>query len=111
LRRDRDILVFDPVHCYGLPGYLQIIELLEPARASGRLLLSRLLRLAAVIAAPEPEAVTARCTGSLMTRSPVLRVTRDAAVGPSIPAIELLPDDHSPRRPLREAAPVRAICI
>jgi D(-)-tartrate dehydratase len=29
LRRDRDILVFDPVHCYGLPGYLQIIELLE----------------------------------------------------------------------------------
>jgi len=29
LRRDRDILVFDPVHCYGLPGYLQIIGLLE----------------------------------------------------------------------------------
>ena len=29
LRRDRDILVFDPVHSYGLPGYLQIIELLE----------------------------------------------------------------------------------
>lgn len=29
LRRDRDILVFDPVHCYGLPGYLQIIETLE----------------------------------------------------------------------------------
>ncbi|MBI3196426.1 MAG: mandelate racemase [Rhodospirillales bacterium] len=29
LRRDRDILVFDPVHCYGLPGYLQIIEALE----------------------------------------------------------------------------------
>jgi L-alanine-DL-glutamate epimerase-like enolase superfamily enzyme len=27
--RDRDILVFDPVHCYGLPGYLQIIRLLE----------------------------------------------------------------------------------
>ncbi len=26
LRRDRDILLFDPVHCYGLPGYLQIIE-------------------------------------------------------------------------------------
>ncbi|MGL4290402.1 MAG: enolase C-terminal domain-like protein [Phreatobacter sp.] len=25
LRRDRDILVFDPVHCYGLPGYLDII--------------------------------------------------------------------------------------
>jgi L-alanine-DL-glutamate epimerase-like enolase superfamily enzyme len=29
LRRDRDVLVFDPVHCYGLPGYLRIIELLE----------------------------------------------------------------------------------
>ena len=29
LRRDRDILLFDPVHCYGLPGYLQIIETLE----------------------------------------------------------------------------------
>jgi L-alanine-DL-glutamate epimerase-like enolase superfamily enzyme len=29
LRRDRDILVFDPVHCYGLPGYLQIVERLE----------------------------------------------------------------------------------
>ena len=29
LRRDRDILLFDPVHCYGLPGYLEIIELLE----------------------------------------------------------------------------------
>jgi L-alanine-DL-glutamate epimerase-like enolase superfamily enzyme len=28
VRRDRDILVFDPVHCYGLPGYLQIVELL-----------------------------------------------------------------------------------
>ena len=29
LRSDRDILVFDPVHCYGLPGYLQIVEVLE----------------------------------------------------------------------------------
>ena len=29
LRRDRDILLFDPVHCYGLPGYLQIIATLE----------------------------------------------------------------------------------
>lgn len=29
LRRDRDVLLFDPVHCYGLPGYLQIVELLE----------------------------------------------------------------------------------
>lgn len=29
LRRNRDVLVFDPVHCYGLPGYLQIIELLQ----------------------------------------------------------------------------------
>jgi D(-)-tartrate dehydratase len=29
LRRERDILLFDPVHCYGLPGYLQIIEAME----------------------------------------------------------------------------------
>jgi D(-)-tartrate dehydratase len=29
LRRDRDILLFDPVHCYGLPGYLQILQALE----------------------------------------------------------------------------------
>jgi len=29
LRSDRDILLFDPAHCYGLPGYLQIIEVLE----------------------------------------------------------------------------------
>lgn len=29
LRRDKDILLFDPVHCYGLPGYLQIVEVLE----------------------------------------------------------------------------------
>ena len=29
LRRDRDILLFDPVHCYGLPGYLQIVEAME----------------------------------------------------------------------------------
>lgn len=29
LRRDRDILLFDPVHCYGLPGYLQIVRTLE----------------------------------------------------------------------------------
>ncbi len=26
LRRDRDVLVFDPVHCYGLPGYLPIVD-------------------------------------------------------------------------------------
>ena len=26
LRRAGDILLFDPVHCYGLPGYLKIIE-------------------------------------------------------------------------------------
>ena len=26
LRRDRDILVFDPVHCYGLPGFLRIVD-------------------------------------------------------------------------------------
>ncbi|MBS0219322.1 MAG: mandelate racemase [Proteobacteria bacterium] len=29
LRRDRDILLFDPVHCYGLPGYLQIVDAME----------------------------------------------------------------------------------
>jgi L-alanine-DL-glutamate epimerase-like enolase superfamily enzyme len=28
LRRDRDILLFDPAHCYGLVGYLQIVEAL-----------------------------------------------------------------------------------
>jgi L-alanine-DL-glutamate epimerase-like enolase superfamily enzyme len=28
LRRDRDILLFDPVHCYGLPGYLEIVTAL-----------------------------------------------------------------------------------
>ena len=28
LRPKQDILVFDPVHCYGLPGYLQIIDAL-----------------------------------------------------------------------------------
>jgi D(-)-tartrate dehydratase len=26
LRPDRDILLFDPVHCYGVPGYLQILD-------------------------------------------------------------------------------------
>lgn len=31
LRRDRDILLFDPVHCYGLPGYLKIIDTLTGA--------------------------------------------------------------------------------
>ncbi len=29
LRRDRDILLFDPAHCYGLVGYLQIVEALK----------------------------------------------------------------------------------
>jgi L-alanine-DL-glutamate epimerase-like enolase superfamily enzyme len=29
LRREHDILLFDPVHCYGLPGYLQIVEAME----------------------------------------------------------------------------------
>jgi L-alanine-DL-glutamate epimerase-like enolase superfamily enzyme len=29
LRPDRDVLVFDPVHCYGLPEYLRIIQMLE----------------------------------------------------------------------------------
>ncbi len=28
LRPPQDILLFDPVHCYGIPGYLQIIECL-----------------------------------------------------------------------------------
>jgi L-alanine-DL-glutamate epimerase-like enolase superfamily enzyme len=28
LRQDRDVLVFDPVHCYGLPGFLHIVEYL-----------------------------------------------------------------------------------
>lgn len=31
LRRARDVLLFDPVHCYGLPGYLQIIDTLTDA--------------------------------------------------------------------------------
>jgi len=31
LRRDSDILLFDPVHCYGLPGYLKIIDTLIAA--------------------------------------------------------------------------------
>lgn len=29
LRRNRDFLLFDPVHCYGLPGYMRILEHLE----------------------------------------------------------------------------------
>jgi D(-)-tartrate dehydratase len=29
LRPDRDVLLFDPVHCYGLPEYLRIVEMLE----------------------------------------------------------------------------------
>jgi L-alanine-DL-glutamate epimerase-like enolase superfamily enzyme len=29
LRPDRDRLVFDPVHCYGLPEYLRIVDLFE----------------------------------------------------------------------------------
>ncbi|MBM82743.1 MAG: mandelate racemase [Planctomycetaceae bacterium] len=29
LRRNHDIFVFDPVHCYGVPEYLQIAEMLE----------------------------------------------------------------------------------
>jgi L-alanine-DL-glutamate epimerase-like enolase superfamily enzyme len=31
LRPDRDVLVFDPVHCYGLPEYLRILAMLEGA--------------------------------------------------------------------------------
>lgn len=29
LRPNRDVLLFDPAHCYGLPEYLRILELLE----------------------------------------------------------------------------------
>jgi L-alanine-DL-glutamate epimerase-like enolase superfamily enzyme len=29
IRSDKDILLFDPVHCYGLPGYLQIVREFE----------------------------------------------------------------------------------
>jgi L-alanine-DL-glutamate epimerase-like enolase superfamily enzyme len=29
LRRGRDILLFDPVHCYGLTGFLEIVDVLE----------------------------------------------------------------------------------
>jgi D(-)-tartrate dehydratase len=32
LRPDRDVLLFDPAHCYGLPGYLDIVS---EAQASG----------------------------------------------------------------------------
>lgn len=31
LRADRDVLVFDPAHCYGLPGYLRIVRVMESA--------------------------------------------------------------------------------
>ena len=31
LRPDRDVLVFDPVHCYGLPGYLAVLSEFETA--------------------------------------------------------------------------------
>jgi L-alanine-DL-glutamate epimerase-like enolase superfamily enzyme len=29
MRRDRDVLLFDPVHCYGLTGFLEIVDTLE----------------------------------------------------------------------------------
>lgn len=29
LRSDRDIFLFDPVHCYGLPGFLRIVDAAE----------------------------------------------------------------------------------
>jgi D(-)-tartrate dehydratase len=29
LRRQRDVLVFDPVHCYGVTGFLEIVDVLE----------------------------------------------------------------------------------
>ena len=35
LRRDRDVLLFDPVHCYGIPGYLQLLGRME-GRGWGR---------------------------------------------------------------------------
>jgi len=31
LRPDRDVLVFDPVHCYGIPGFLSILAEFEAA--------------------------------------------------------------------------------
>lgn len=31
LRPDRDILLFDPVHCYGLPGFLRIVRSFDAA--------------------------------------------------------------------------------
>ena len=31
LTPERDVLVFDPVHCYGVPGYLRIIETMTAA--------------------------------------------------------------------------------
>lgn len=31
LRPERDVLVFDPVHCYGIPGFLRIVCALERA--------------------------------------------------------------------------------
>jgi len=31
LRRDRDILLFDPVHCYGVPGFTRIVGALTQA--------------------------------------------------------------------------------
>jgi L-alanine-DL-glutamate epimerase-like enolase superfamily enzyme len=31
LRPDLDMLVFDPAHCYGLPGYLQILQVVDAA--------------------------------------------------------------------------------
>jgi L-alanine-DL-glutamate epimerase-like enolase superfamily enzyme len=29
VRKDRDVLVFDPVHCYGLSGFVQIVDYFE----------------------------------------------------------------------------------
>jgi L-alanine-DL-glutamate epimerase-like enolase superfamily enzyme len=31
MRPDRDVLLFVPAHCYGLPGYLQILQVLDTA--------------------------------------------------------------------------------
>jgi D(-)-tartrate dehydratase len=34
LRADRDVLLFDPVHCYGVPEYLRILQFAETHRWS-----------------------------------------------------------------------------
>jgi len=109
LRRARDVLVFDPVHCYGLPGYLQIIDTLTavgwPRRAfwpHGGHLFS--LHLVAALG----------LGGAEITRWPSTRSTAHRSLYQSAPVAstfqtfpELVsnstathgrPSDHSPRR-------------